>query len=349
MLTMLQRVCWNTSGWRVPTGQCRQERGYPAEWGFGYEEWNFQLEDACDGWVYGYLKFRPADRKVKESGGLFEIGFWTLHPETKQKLLIGWYHSAQLTTEQDLRQLDRHFRSAGIYERRATELISAVPNIGQARARREVIKSVRKHALRFKCQTGHVEALSHPIPLPDKISLSQHFNRPTYIDPQALRALPRGRRKLIPGGSRQVPLAEDGYYREIGERSLLILRKHNRLSNRFREWLKREGFKGVSREQNRVDVEFTDRGQLFRAELKTCYPVGTTKAIREALGQLLEYNYYGERQPADQWLIVLDQEPSSQDKAYIKTLRERLRLPLSLGWQTPEGTFEFERAIRSVG
>lgn len=345
MLTMLQRICWNTSLWRVPTGQCRQERGYPAEQGFGYEEWNFQLDDAYDGWVYGYLKFRPKDSVIKESGGLFEIGFVALHPETKQKLLIGWYHGAQLAAEQDYRQLDRHFRRAGIYERRAAELISAVPNMGQARARREVTRSVGQHRLSFKCPAGGVEALPHPIVLPDRIgekTISLRFGSATYIDSKAGRKLLAGRRS---GGARQSPLAEDGYYRELGARSVLVLQKHNTLSNRFREWLKRRGFKGVLREQNRVDVEFTDRAQLFRAELKTCYPVGTTRSIREALGQLLEYNHYGGRRTADRWLIVLDEEPNHSDKQFIDRLRSVLGLPLTLAWQADSG-FEVDLPLR---
>ncbi len=70
------------------------------------------------------------------------------------------------------------------------------------------------------------------------------------------------------------------------------------------------------------------------------YGVGTTKAIREALGQLLEYNYYPGRDKKKEWMIVLDQTPSKKDQDYIKTLIEEIDLPLRVGWQT-ENSFVF--------
>ena len=73
-------------------------------------------------------------------------------------------------------------------------------------------------------------------------------------------------------------------------------------------------------------------------EHKVCGGVGTTKALREALGQLLEYNYYGGRKRADRWYIVLDTEPSAADRDYIRTLQSELRLPpLVLCWPQGKG------------
>jgi hypothetical protein len=63
------------------------------------------------------------------------------------------------------------------------------------------------------------------------------------------------------------------------------------------------------------------------------------------MGQLLEYNYYGDRQPADRWLIILDQGPSARDKQYISKLRTVLKLPLALGWEA-QGGFEFDLPLR---
>jgi hypothetical protein len=78
-------------------------------------------------------------------------------------------------------------------------------------------------------------------------------------------------------------------------------------------------------------------GVAVVAELKICFGVGTTRSIREALGQLLEYNHYPARRAASSWLIVLDQEPPEQDRLYILTLRERLSMPVTIGWPTGGG------------
>jgi hypothetical protein len=59
------------------------------------------------------------------------------------------------------------------------------------------------------------------------------------------------------------------------------------------------------------------------------------------LGQLLEYSYYPGRNPVDEFLIVLDTEPSEEDKKYIERLREIWGLPLHLGWPTKLLGFAF--------
>lgn len=93
----------------------------------------------------------------------------------------------------------------------------------------------------------------------------------------------------------------------------------------------------MGREKDQVDVEFKDGSKLCRAELKVCYGMTPTFAIREALGQLLEYNYYGWRFPADLWFIVLDSAPSEYDRKYVHRLSERKNLPLQLWWKSGSG------------
>lgn len=135
-------------------------------------------------------------------------------------------------------------------------------------------------------------------------------------------------------------LTEEGYYRESPKRYLYILRRHNELSNRFASWLEQAGFTEVTKERDFVDIAFDSGNVHYVAELKTCYGIDSTKAIREALGQLLEYNYYPGRNQADHWVIVLDKPAREEDVTYIKTLRERVNLPLSLGWLKGNG-FQF--------
>jgi hypothetical protein len=342
MIAMLQRLCWNSSGWRLPTGSS-SEGGYPGEMGFGHEEWNFQTGDACDGNVYGYLYYSPSKQARQKSGGHFQIAFWAFHPETHEKLLVGYYHDATLPTLGDYKRLDAYFRDQGIYDRRANELLAAVPSLGVNRAREEVTNAVMKHWLSFKCPVDKVEVLSDYVPLPDRVqgkSITLRFNRPTHVSEipstKELKEITVEEHARIE--RRTTPLAEDGYYREFGARLKYILPRHNILSNQFSAWLRKKGHTDVRQEKSGVDIEFTSGSDLCRAELKVCYGVGTTKAIREALGQLLEYNYYGNREPAKRWFIILDQQPSSNDRSYVANLRTKVGLPLVLGWQEePEG------------
>ncbi len=126
---------------------------------------------------------------------------------------------------------------------------------------------------------------------------------------------------------------EEVYPRATPASLKTIYPRHKELSNQFVDWLRRKGKTVVGQERKRVDVEFKDNAYFCRAELKVCYGVKTIHGIREALGQLLEYNYYGSRTPADQWYIVLDTTPAEADVAYLRKLALEKLLPLSLCWR----------------
>lgn len=145
------------------------------------------------------------------------------------------------------------------------------------------------------------------------------------------------RRTTIAGRGRIAPLAEDAYPRATPSSLRLILPRHNALSNSFANWLELNGYSQICQEKDLVDVEFVHLGELCRAELKVCHGISSTLAIREALGQLLEYNHYGIRKPAKRWLVVLDQVPTSEDKEFVNRLRTRLGLPVHLGWPENRG------------
>jgi hypothetical protein len=127
-------------------------------------------------------------------------------------------------------------------------------------------------------------------------------------------------------------LLEEAYYRETPARLKTIIPRHNRLSNLFTKWLKKEHAIYAVQERDRIDIHFKLRRNEILAELKICFGVGTTKSIREALGQLLEYNHYPKRRVSDEWLIVLDERPSGDDLQFIEQLREKRSLPLRIGW-----------------
>jgi hypothetical protein len=340
MLTMVNRMCWNTRGWRLPTGTS-DEGGYPGEHGFGHEEWNFQIEDAVDGFVYGYTHYNPPPRTITKAGGVFRIGFWGLHPETRLKLLVGIYEQAFVPVVEDYDRLDWEFSSRGIYRRRADELRRAVPSISVDRAMEEVLNSVHKRWISFKCLVEHVHFLSEYIPIDDVVrsrQVSIRFANPTFIQDDELPSsssqffLPETKQEF----NRLSALAEDGYYHEDSSSLEIILHRHNHLSAKFAEWLGKNRFTDIIQREDYVDVLFGKSDWRYRAVVKVCYGVGSTRAIREALEQLVEYNLYPGRENTDRWVIILDEQATSEDIAFIRELKTTYSLPLSLGWEHEE-------------
>lgn len=183
MLTMLNRMCWNTAGWRYPSGST-DESGYPGENGFGHEEWNFNLEDNVDGFVYAYVYYRPPHTTIQRARGEYRIGFWTRDPASRNNLLVGIYNIATLPSQQDYNRADEVFAEKRIYSRRADELNKAVPRMSRDRAFYEVTCAIRDQLLPFRCHIDDVQILKEPILL-ENLSISKgmsyRFATPVFI------------------------------------------------------------------------------------------------------------------------------------------------------------------------
>lgn len=329
MLRLMQRICWNTRGWRMPSGSTN-ENGFPGENGFAHEEWNFQISDTWNSFVFPYIYSVPQQRRLDEHGGQFDIGFFTRYQESNRWLFIGIHHHAELILDEEYSRIFESFMESGIFDRRADELLAVTDKFETREAAlKEVTDAFTVPYIRIKTRRSDIEVFSQPIPI-EKPS-NNRFTRFTYVDEFPCAAHNEEQQHSA--------LAEDGYYRESSSYLKKIIPKHNKLSNDFCRWLNERGVV-VRQEENCIDVLFKINRTRYIAELKVVREVGTTKAVREALGQLLEYNYYPGRDINEEWMIILDQEPARADQDYIDNLIGQLQLPLRIGWQTGNG-FEF--------
>jgi hypothetical protein len=142
-----------------------------------------------------------------------------------------------------------------------------------------------------------------------------------YTNPTFLEALPM---KQPAKTSTALPsthaLLEDAYVRFTPAQRRVIRRRHNLLSNRFKAWLSQIGATEITIEKDSVDVSCVVSKRFCLFELKTCYALSTRLALREALGQILEYGFYPGRMEPDFLAIVLDAAPSETDLAWVKGL-----------------------------
>jgi len=321
----MQRVCWNTRGWQIPTGSTK-EKGFPGENGFGHEEWNFQLADTWDGHIFPYTYLVPQEKILLKNNGKFDIGFFSRHQEQNEWIFIGIHHNAQLIENDEYQKIIKSFSDRGIFARRADELRAASHKFNEyKKALKEVTDAFKKRYVRVKSPISDIEIFPQPIPIAKP---SNHrFKSFTYVD-----HFPAINTKKRDAKKEPSALAEDGYYRESQRNLKIIIPQHNKLSNSFCKWLSSKGVT-AKQEKNFIDILFHVGKEDFIAELKIVYGVGTTKAIRESLGQLFEYNYYPGRNVKNKWLVILDQEPMDSDLRYIDNLRNERNLPISVGWQ----------------
>ncbi len=344
--TILWRVCWNDCGWQKPSGGFK-EAGYPADHGFGHEEWNFCRDDAIDGWVYGYVY----KTTLKRADPIFRIVFFAIDPSTKERIVVGIYHAAEFIADDDREDIAAAFERRGIFRRRAAELKRAT---GKRYSQREALGFVRNAVsdpvLMVRCRETDIEIPQARFPL-NRISgmqsVGHRFKSFTYLKDEAYfggshrRVVRPARRWVTP---RKGDLSEEAYQRISSAVLKIVIPRHRRLSNAYCHWLKSEFHAIGIQERDCIDVRCEIHGRDVLSELKICHGTTPRKAIRESLGQLLEYNYYAARQPAQDWVIVLDEQPEGADLDFIDTLRTIRKLPVVLGWRTPHG-FSFHPSL----
>ena len=107
----------------------------------------------------------------------------------------------------------------------------------------------------------------------------------------------------------------------------IMMLKHNELSNEMVKYLRNKGYTEVVTDKDFVDIQANDpKGNKIYFELKTADTVKL--AIRQALGQLLEYNHYPNKNNADKLIIVTELEITQQDMQYLIGLRSRYNIPV---------------------
>jgi hypothetical protein len=130
---------------------------------------------------------------------------------------------------------------------------------------------------------------------------------------------------------------EEAYPRATPGIIRLIVPKHIHLSKAFQGWLRAQHAIESRREVQQIDMEFIVGSERAMVEFKIAYNQKTKPAVREALGQILEYNHYPEREATKMWFLVLDEAPSTDDCAFVAALRAERKFPIYLGWKYGDG------------
>jgi len=319
MGTLLQRLCWNSNGWRGPTGDAyRKEDSYVGKNGFGHEEWNLNTADLIDGKVYGYTYYNPPQNKPLAP---YDVYFFAVAPD-KTRLLVGTYENACFLSNEERRRLSERLKGSEYLGRRAKELVALrLPHLQSEESALRLL--LGDFALNICAAPECVVAFLPPRTLQPSDTGGRDprvLNR--YTKPVFLAQAPSRKGSLSPAKSPvQAVLPEDAYVRFTPAQQQVILRRHNELSNRFRTWLSAVGATAVSAESESIDVSCSYSGRSCLFELKTCYALSPRHALREALGQVLEYAFYPGRTRCDHLAVVLDTAPATTDIEWFQQLK----------------------------
>lgn len=334
-MIILQRMCWNTDGWQSPTGSVYHlEGGDPGKTGIGQEEWNFNTTDVVDGYVYGYM-YRPPTQP-----GPHDIFFFTKQPKSSITELIGVYRNAHIPDKAEKQVVSQAFKDLGYAVRRAQEVASLnIP--GQPATIGEISSNLTNpdfFAVKVKPADIQVFSPRRPCTAPDLglvKKLAMYYSTYTLL-PQEPSS--EEQHTSPTDGAQYEPLPTDAYQRFTPEQMKTIERLHNDLSNRFRKWLKNHGATNIKKEVGAIDVTCSYQGKRYLFELKVCR--GTAKmALREALGQVLDYRFYPGQDKQDFLAIVVNQSPVDKDLYWLNNISQQ-GLVIDCFWLKGNGLFQ---------
>lgn len=323
-MILLQRLCWNTNGWRAPTGDMfGKEDSYVGREGFGHEEWNLNTTDLLNGRAFGYTYYSPPEGSELIGKG-HDIYFFAISP-SKERKLIGYYRDARFLDAKERDELKRAFTKSDLLEKRSEELMALrIPAIANARDARRLV--LDQFSANIVVSPQDIHAVSGE-PVLSKEMLGgrdpKYFTR--YTKPVFLDRAPSLRGRNLIARPARVPtdqeLLEDAYVRFTKPQQRVISRLHNQLSNRFRKWLREIGTREIAAESAFIDVQCVYGGKRHLFELKTCSQhLSPRHAIREAIGQLFEYSYFPQRRAPHFAAIVLDAEPSRDELLWCRAM-----------------------------
>ena len=310
------RVCWNTSGWRIPTGD-RIERGnsYVATYGFGHEEWLFNYEWTIDGFKYGYLQ--PIGKHYfTYSGESCAVALYTFTPE-KQTLLVGTIQDVYIPGLGELQKVLEIYKERGWLGQMRSHVTTVGGDLGdlenpapQAIANiRFSPENVNIYDPRPRVVGDHTIARNlryHPFNWIDNFPDTEIGPPPYDLDD---------------------PRSSEHQRTRAAQQATTVDPKHTRLQNLLYGYLCTVyGAERVRYEENNVDLSILLPNGNTYFEIKV--EPTARRCIRLALGQLLEYSHYPTQQRAEKLIVVGDAPENQDDQAYLQHLRMTYRLPI---------------------
>jgi hypothetical protein len=315
--TYYARVCWNSSGWHHPTGEAPklETNSYAAKDGFGHEEWLFNFGSLIGDYQYSFLQ--PLYRSWSTyAGKTIDITLWSIDP-TGRRVYIGEINNCEVLDESDAQKALTHQRKVGWL--RAMEL--DVKNVGGNKAK---VAEDAQFNIRFRKDDANLFDTFRPIPNDHQLQRVKRYliSSGDYIKTpsKAGKAGQESAHKLFP-----IPKP----YFNPGTPGGTVERHHAQLQKELLDLLRKlYGTKLVDFEVGGIDLRILGKRRTVLIELKT-YEVAK-HAIREALGQILEYGFFAPLTSSStlELFIVAPAKPTQESMQYIDLLRKKFALPI---------------------
>ncbi len=324
----IARLAYNSNGWVFPSGfegKSKSRDSYEFKNGYAHEEWLLDLNKIVEGFHYGFLE--PISKNYyKYMGSVYDIYLFTVNSQTNQKFWIGKLRNVEIIDEDTSEKVRSIYIKNGWYK----EMEQDLKIQGFDSSTLGKWKGLHLFNLRFKPEDFE-KYPDKTLVQDDDVSISSyhyvllHVKETPKIEKQA-------DGKFVLGRCNPTRRFDAKTVRKkIEERLVEYPFLHNQISKALEKTLK-ETHDAVYAEHDTgfktsIDLVAVKGKKKYFFEIKTYSDVRT--CIRQAIGQLLEYSYFPNKQIADELVIVTPHQLEEGSMlTYIKHLKKHVGLPL---------------------
>lgn len=330
----IARICWNTQGWRKPSGKVgktKNKKAYEFLVGYGHEEWLLDTTKIIDGWRYAYLEPIGTHRS-KYIGKTFNISLYTINNETKSRWWVGRILNVVITTPEESKKVYAFYKKNGWLKEMEEQLRNVDADVNDFR------NIVPENFAVIRYRLNSLDILDTPMEFSkdDPAVSANYYNLLNQKQTPKLLAS-SNHFEFSPGHKEKKGLTKSTYEGHSSEIDLV----HNQIqTNMYQQLVKKFGKENVGTEQNtgfgsQIDLVVRDKFNSFIFyEIKTSYSVRL--CIREALSQLLEYGYYPNTENSKLLIIVSQNKINKEASIYMETLRDKFHIPVYYQRYNPE-------------
>lgn len=315
------RLCWNKNGWKFPSGirgKSLNSYTYENQYGFGHEEWLFDKSKIVNGYHYAFIeafRIKKSDKHIKKT---YNVKLYSIDSIKNIRYYVGEIKNLKGVSEKESEDIYKIYSEKGWLK----EMMKQVHAIGG-----EWNSTIANDAkILFNIKFKFDDAIlfdEYEIIAQDDINItSDHF----VLLPQ--------KTEISVEYVEESEDNNDGNFKNTTKRKRVVDHEttyepyHDMMQNALCELLReqKEIYKRVKIERDRVDLKAeTIEGDWHYFELKTD---STKLSIRKAIGQIMEYAYYPNRERASKLIVVSDSEPTDRDMNYLKHIREKFEIPI---------------------
>jgi len=298
--------------------------------GFGHEEWLFDYSRQLDGYHYGFVEALNRTRQI-ESGQVIDLLLYAISPD-RQRYYVGEIRECELLTEEDRQRVVEEYERRGWLQQMRHDVCAIGGNPSRITTGHSDYNTGIFN-IRFRPEDAECHVSGRLADEEDRV-----WKRTRYMlykvesaDIEAFRRLPSGRQK---------PLPVERVHR-AGTASICYDPTHRRLQNHLFQLLEGEFGQHVFLERSCVDVMVTHPEFHAYIEVKTC--ANAVQAIREGVGQLLEYVYrdFAESTSLPRCVICSPAPETDDSRGFLQFLSRKAGFPIDY-WEVGLSTKELK-------